>query len=136
MDVWGVHRFTAERLCGTRIVRDVVNSERCEDAACIGCRPSERCVAVDGANSDQLEMRMVSGEENCEGVLWGLSTCGIPAKEHAGEHHGLASISTCSPRGKLFTVAPACITWITIKPYWRWTLVCHLRCSDLSLGRF
>ena len=47
---------------------------------------------------------MVSGEENCEGVLWGLSTCGFPAKEYAGEHHGLASVSTCSPRGKRFTV--------------------------------
>lgn len=64
-----MHRFTAERLCGTRIVWDVVNSERCEDATCIRCRLSERCVAVDGAYSDELEMRMVSGEENCEGVL-------------------------------------------------------------------
>ncbi len=69
MDVWGVHRFTAERLYGTSIVWDMVNPERCEDATCIRCGLSERCVAVDGAYSDQLEVWMVSSEEDCEGVL-------------------------------------------------------------------
>lgn len=69
MDIWGVDRFTAERLCSTSIVLDMVNAERCEDATCIRCRLCKRCVAVDGAYSDELEMRMVSSKENCEGVL-------------------------------------------------------------------
>lgn len=69
MDVWGVDCFTAERLCSTSIVWDMVNAERCEDATCIRRRLSKRCVAVDGAYSDELEMGMVSSEENCEGVL-------------------------------------------------------------------
>ena len=54
MDIWGMHSLSAERLGRTRIDRDILPANGCEDAACIGSHLPERGVAMNGTDAEQV----------------------------------------------------------------------------------
>ena len=61
--------LSAEGLLGASVDGNVGASDGGEDAQCIPCRAGEGRVTVDGGDTEEVEMGVVSGEEDGEGVL-------------------------------------------------------------------
>lgn len=65
----GVHGIAHERLAGAGVERDVAPADGFEDAQAVLGGVLEGGVAVDGAHAEEVDVGVVRGEENGEGVL-------------------------------------------------------------------
>ena len=59
MDINGVHRIPAKWFPRTWIHQHVGSSEGSEDPACVLCRLLQRYVAMNGADAEKVERRVV-----------------------------------------------------------------------------
>lgn len=69
VDISCMYSIPAKRFCSADVDRYVSPTNRCEDTQCIPRGFRERGIAVDGADAEEAERGVVSGEEDCEGIL-------------------------------------------------------------------
>lgn len=69
MNVRSMNGRSTERLLTAWIDGDFWTANGFENAAGVGRGVLQRCIAVDGRDAQEVQMRMMSGNKNCKCVL-------------------------------------------------------------------
>ena len=69
MNIGGMHSLSTQWLSSTRIDWYILPPNGCQDATCIGRCLFQGGIAVNGADAEQIQSRVVGSEEDGECIL-------------------------------------------------------------------